>query len=113
MKRRLSLVERAWTALRKGRRGKADAVFVFRLYAQDDGSWQTEGEFRHWLDVAPEQANTILPGIPGAIIGAVSGVPIEKHLGQLLQVAAQQLTPMLGEQAATMAGDILRNFTKK
>jgi len=112
-KRRVSIVDLAWATLRKGRQGKADAVFVFRFYAQEDGSWHTEGEFRHWLEVDPEQANTILPGIPGAIIGAVSGFPIQKHVGKILLAGAQQLTPMIGENAAMLATDILRNFTQK
>lgn len=112
-RKRSSPLQRAWAALRKGDVGKADAVFVVRLYAKDDGSWTAEGEFQHWLKDVPEQyANTVLPGVPAAVMGLVSGYPLQKHLGKILQVGTQNLAPVIGESAAAFAGELLKTFTE-
>lgn len=112
-RRSTSPLQRAWAALRKGEAGKADAVFVVRLYAKEDGSWASEGEFKHWLRDVPEQyANTLLPGVPAAVMGLISGYPLQKHLGKILQVGAKNLAPMIGESAAALAGEVLKTFTE-
>ena len=110
-----SPVDKAFAALRLGRDRKADAVFVCRLYRREDGSWDTDGAFRHWIKGLDQEAKDALPaGVPGAIMGAVTSKPIQKHLGKLLKTAATSvLTPHVGENTAGIIGDIIRNFTSE
>ena len=114
-RRKRSAVDKAFNTLRSHEGRKADAVFVCRLYRREDGSWDTEGSFRHWIkDLAPDQKNAMPPGVPGAIMAAVTSKPIQKHVGKILKnAAAAVLTPHVGESAASVIGDIIDNFTNE
>jgi len=112
-----SLWDRVWSTLRSGpdgdTNGKADAVFVCRLYRQEDGSWETVASVRHWLkDLPTDQKNAVPAGIPGAIMKAVAAKPIQKHLGGILKnVASAFVESRLGPQAAQAASGIIDTFT--
>jgi hypothetical protein len=114
-RKKRSPLDKAYIAMRKGEGRKADAVFVCRLYKREDGSWETDGSFRHWLkDLESEDKNALPAGVPGAVISAVSSKPIQKHVGKLLRNAASVvLAPHVGENTANMIGDIINNFTSK
>lgn len=108
--------ERVWSILRKGPDGrdKADAVFVCRLYLQEDGTWETDASIRHWLkDLPPEQKTGIPAGIPGAVMKAVAAKPIQKHVGGILKnVASAMIESKFGPQAAQAASGIIDTFTE-
>lgn len=109
--------ERLWSLLRKGPHadsGKADAVFICRLFRQQDGSWETDASIRHWcLDLPDEQRNGVPPGIPGAIMKAVAAKPIQKHVGGILKnVASAVIASKFGPQAAEAASGIIDTFTE-
>lgn len=112
--------EKVWSALRKGPDArttddKADAVFVCRLFRQEDGTWETEASIRHWVrDLPPEEQKGGIPaGIPGAIMKAVAAKPIQRHLGGILKnVASAMIESKLGPQAAQAASGIIDTFTE-
>lgn len=114
-KRKRSAVDKAFNTLRRYQGRKADAIFVCLLNRREDGSWETDASFRHWIkDLPPDQKNAMPPGVPGAVMSAVSSKPIQKHVGKILKNAATAvLTPHVGEGAATVIGDIIDNFTNE
>ena len=115
-RKKRSPLDKAYIAMRQGDEGrKADAVFVCRLYRCEDGSWNTDASFRHWIkDLDPDDKSTLPAGVPGAVIGAVTSKPIQKHVGKLLKNATTSvLTHYVGEDVAAMAGDFIKNLTSK
>jgi len=95
-KKRKSSLERAWSVFRRMVEGKADCVVVFRLTAQEDGSWHTEWAARHWLpDVPPRK---LPPGVPGAIMLSITTDTAAHSLGGTAGSAAGKFLQGLGEK---------------
>ncbi len=114
-KKKLSVVDKAISALRKFKERKADAIFVCFLYRDGEESWSSDGIFQHWVKgLNQDNKNALPPGVPGAVISAVSAKPIQKHLGRMLKTAATELlTPHVGENATGFVGKLIDNFTKE
>ena len=103
----------AFSALRNGTRGKADAVLVVRLYQRPEGGWDTEGDFRHWLAGVPaEHNNALLPGVPAAVIAMIAKVPLPAAAIKIAKLGMSSLAPVVGQAAVNLAGAVMDAVTK-